>query len=446
MNTIDLVIKNGDVLTPQGLKRMGVAVHEGRIFAMDIEQNLPKGAEEIDASGKVLIPGFIDTHVHFREPGYTYKEDWESGSKAAAAGGVTMVVGIPNTDPPPRTLELYKKQIEIAKSKSVVDFNHWAMPTILDQIQKIATSGTVGFKFFMKSAHYPYGSEIAIVDDAQILNTLKEISKTGLPVLFHPHNQSIWEYKVKKWTEEGRIDLMAYNEVSYGDHDINNTTGIAKMILLANAVGAKLRVLHVQGRDQIKLVKAFKAGGYHFVVEANPWGVFPITPITITGSEAEYWDALVDGTVDLIATDHAPHTREDFAKAQKNVLDSVIVGYPLVEHYMSLYLTEVNNRRISLERLSQLCSENVAKHLGVYPRKGVIQVGSDADIAIVDMKRKKTLGKDYRVYSKMGYTPFEGREVQGIPTCTIVRGKAVMKDGEIVGKPGYGEFIRPTTG
>lgn len=444
MSSSDLLIKNGEVLTSGGLKRAGIAIQGERIMAIDVEQNLPSGSDEIDASGKVIIPGFIDSHVHVREPGYTHKEDWETGPKAAAAGGLTMIVGMPNTSPPPSTLEIYNQHIEIAKSKSVVDFNHWAMPTVLEEIPKIATAGTVGYKFFMKSAHYPYGSDIAIVDDAEILNTLKEVAKTGLPILFHPHNQNIWEYKVKKWTEEGKTDLMAFNEISYGDHDINNTTGIAKMILLANAVDARLRVLHIQGRDQIKLVRTLKAGGYRFITEANPWGVFPIIPITITGSEDEYWEALKDGTVDLIATDHAPHTREDFAKAEKNVLDSVIVGYPLVEHYMSLYLTEVNNGRISLERLSQLCSENVARHLGIYPRKGIIQVGSDADLTIVDMKLKKTLGKDYRVYSKMGYTPYEGREVQGIPVYTIVRGKVVMKDGEIIMKPGYGEFIRPT--
>ncbi len=444
MSTADLVVKNGEVLTPGGLRRAGIAVQGGRIAAVDLEGNLPSASEEIDASGKVVIPGFIDSHVHFREPGYTYKEDWETGSKAAAAGGVTMVVGIPNTNPPPRTLEIYNQHIEIAKSKSVVDFNHWAMPTIPEEIGKIATAGTVGYKFFMKSAHYPYGSELSIINDAKILNMLKEVRKTGLPVLFHPHNQDIWEYKVKKWTEEGKTDLMAYSEVSYGDHDINNTTGIAKMVLLANAVGVRLRVLHVQGRDQIKLVRALKAGGYSFITEANPWGAFPIVVITIAGSEDVYWEALDDGTIDLIATDHAPHSREDFEKAKKNVLDSVIVGYPLVEHYMSMFLTEVNNGRISLEKLSRLCSENVARHLGIYPRKGIIRVGSDADLAIVDMKLKKTLGEDYRVYSKMGYTPYEGREVQGIPVCTIVRGEVVMRDGEVVGKPGCGEFIRPT--
>jgi dihydroorotase len=273
---------------------------------------------------------------------------------------------------------------------------------------------------------------------------LKEVAKTGLPVLFHPHNQDIWEYKVKKWTEEGKTDLMAFNEVSYGDHDINNTTGIAKMVLLATAVGARLRALHIQGRDQIKLVRALKAGGYRFVTESNPWGVYPIVPITITGSEEEYWEALNDGTVDLIATDHAPHTREDFAKAEENVLDSVIVGYPLVEHYMSMFLTAVNGGRISLERLSKLCSANVAKHLGIYPRKGVIQLGSDADIAIVDMKAKRKLGHDYPVYSKMGYTPFDGMEVQGIPVCTIVRGQVVMKEGKFLVDSGYGKFICPT--
>ena len=444
MDRVGLVIKNGEVLTREGLRRVAIAVQNEKIVAIDTEHNLPKGVEEIDATGKIVIPGFIDTHVHFREPGYTHKEDWESGSKAAAGGGVTMVVAMPNTSPPPRSLEVYQQHIEIAKKRSVVDFNHWAMPTLPEEITKIGEAGAVGFKFFMKSSHYPYGSDLAIIDDAEILNMLREVRKTGLPVLIHPHNQSIWEYKVKQWIAAGKTDLMAYHEISYGDHDINNTTGLVKMVLLADAVGARLRVLHIQGTYQFKLIRALRAGGYHFVAEANPWGYFPIAPITIGDADEEYWKALQDGTIDVIATDHAPHTREEFAEAQGNVLDSIVVAYPLVEHYMSLYLTEINNRRISLERVSQLCSENVARHLGVYPRKGVIQVGSDADLAIVDMKKKKTLGKDYPVYSKMGYTPLDGREVQGVPVCTLVRGKVVMNNGEIVGHPGYGEFIKPT--
>lgn len=443
MNVVDLLIKNGEVLTPDGLKRAGIAIQGERILAVDMEQNLPSGAEEIDGDGKVIIPGFIDSHVHFREPGFTYKEDWETGSRAAAAGGVTMVVGMVNTDPPPKSLEVYKQHIEIAKSKSVVDFNHWALPTDLGEVPKIAEAGTVGYKFFMKSAHYPYGSDTSIVNEAEILYMLKEVKKTGLPVLVHPYSQDIWEYKVKKWTEEGKTNLMDYRELTHGDHHILHTIAIAKIVLLGNAVGAQVRPLHIQGRDQIKTVRALRAGGYRFVTEANPWGLFRIDPITVIGSEDENWEALNDGTIDLIATDHAPHSRDDFEKAKKNVLSSVVVGYPLVEHYMSLYLTEVN-KRISLERLSWLCSENVARHLGVYPRKGIIQVGSDADFAIVDMKQKKTLGKDYPVYSKMGFTPLEGKEVQGIPVCTIVRGKVVMKDGKIMASPGYGKFIKPT--
>ena len=355
-----------------------------------------------------------------------------------------MAVAMPNTDPPPRTLEVYKQHIEIAKRKSVVDFSQWAMPTVREEIPKIASFGAVGFKFFMKSAHYPYGSEISIIDDAEILYTLKEIAKTGLPVAVHPNTQAIWEYKVKKWTEEGKTGLMAFNEVYYGDHDINNTLAISKMVLIANAVGARLRTLHIQGRDQFRIVKALKAAGYRFTAEANPWGIFALDPITITGAEEEYWQALNDGTIDIIGTDHAPHTKEDYEETLKNVFESVTAVHPLIEHYMSMFLTEVNKGRISLERLSELCSSAVAKHLGIYPRKGVIQVGSDADLAIVDMKRKKILGKDYPVYSKTGFTPWEGKEVQGIPIYTIVRGKVVMKNGEILPKPGYGEFIRPT--
>src|SRR5439155_6273624 len=139
-----------------------------------------------------------------------------------------------------------------------------------------------------------------------------------------------------------------------------------------------------------------------------------------------------DGTVDLIASDHAPHTREEAEVAvNQNAFQSVIVAYPLCEHYLSIYLTEVNAGRLTLRQFSRAASENVARFLGLYPRKGVVRVGSDADLAIVDMKGEAVLGESYPVYSKMGYTPLHGKKVKGLPVYTIARGRLVMDHGKI---------------
>jgi dihydroorotase len=439
----ELVVANGDVLIGQELVRCDVIIDGGKITGLSQNEGLPDARKTIDAAGLVVIPGLIDTHVHAREPGYTYKEDFETASKAAAAGGITMFMDMPNTDPVPNTLERFLEHRELADKKAVIDFNHWAMPTVLAEIPKIVEAGAIGFKFFMKSAHYPYGDEVSIVDHAQILETMRAIAEVGSRCLVHPHNQMIWEYQTRKWTEEGRTERMAWNSVTYGDHDVIETTPIAILPILAEAVGCRLRILHIQGRYQLRVVRMLKEAGFDFIAETNPWSIARIDPIGIhTPEDVEAnLEALRDGTVDIIASDHAPHTREEHAQADASSFQSVIAAYPLCEHYLAIYLTEVNEGRLSLYEFVRAASENVARHLGLYPRKGTIRVGSDADLAIVDLNREAVLGESLPVRSKMGFTPLHGQKVKGVPVYTIARGHVVMAQGEIKVEPGFGKFV-----
>jgi dihydroorotase len=439
-----LVVSGGNVLVQGEFVCADIVVDDGTITALT-RRDTPSADRVIDATGLVVIPGVIDSHVHYREPGYTYKEDFESGSAAAAAGGITMYVDMPNTEPPPDTLERYEQHRALAESKSLVDFNHWGMPTLLDEIPKIAGAGAVGFKFFMKSAHYPYDGPISIVDHAKILEVFRTIAATGLPCAVHPHNQMLWEFRVAERTAANRTDMAGWNDATYGDDDVVETTAITTLALLAAAVGLKLRILHIQGIPQIRVTRMLKGAGYGYIAETNPWAVFHIDPVAVRGDDhdEENWRALSDGTVDIIGSDHAPHSADEQDQAEQSTFESVVAAYPLCEHWLSLYLTEVHNKRITLAQLSKLASENVARHLGVYPRKGTIQVGSDADLVLVDMDKEAVLGDTYPVYSKMGFTPFEGRPVRGAPVYTVVRGEVVMEHGEIVGRPGYGEFVPP---
>jgi dihydroorotase len=441
----DLIVKNGQVFTDGALVPADLVVNQGRITSIVQDGELPTARQTLDADGLVVLPGVVDTHVHFREPGYTYKEDFETGSKAAAAGGITTFVDQPNVEPPPSTLELFQEHRRLAQARSVVDFNHWAMPTKLAEIPKIAEAGAVGFKFFMKSAHYPYDGPISLVNQGTILETMRTIAPTGRLCTVHPHNQDIWENRIAHYTALGKTEKQHWNEVTYGDDDVIETTAIATLALLANAVKCRLRIQHIQGRPQNRVVRMLKRAGYHFLTEANPWGVFWIEPIGIQdeADREDNWLALQDGTIDVIASDHAPHTREEHVKAGENSFQSVIAGYPLCEHYLSLYLTEVNRGKIPLERLVWLTSENPARHIGLYPRKGTIRPGADADLVLVDLQKKAVLGESYPVYLKMGFTPLHGTEVQGVPIYTLVRGELVMDHGKIVVDPGFGQFIMP---
>jgi len=444
----DLVIKNGLVYTTTGFVKAGISIDDGKIVSIASETELPHSEKVLDVSGKIIIPGIIESHCHLRDPGYTYKEDWESGSQAAAAGGVTMCIDMPNTNPPPNTLDKFKEQRAIASEKSIVDFNHWAMPTKKDEIQKIAEEGTVGFKFFMKSAQYPYSSETSIVNDADILETFRIISKTGLPCLVHPQNQQIYDLHVKRWVESGLVKgYKNFWECTHADKSVNLTTAVARLVLLANSVGAKLRILHIEGEDQINFVRMLRKAGYEFTVEMNPVALFPIdsTPF-LTDDELEVnWQAVNEGLVDVIGADHAPHTREELSKAEVNVFESILIVMTYLEHSLPLFLTEVNKDRISLERVVQLCSENVAKHLQIYPKKGAIAVGSDADLTIIDMRKKKKLSA-LGMYTKCGISNYENLEARGLPVYTIVRGQIVMEDGVVIGKPGQGKFVKPELG
>ncbi len=433
------------MLLDRELVRADLVVDHGVITSISQDQARSRATDEIDATGKVVLPGVIDSHVHFREPGYTYKEDFLTGSRAAAAGGITTVVDMPNTEPPPDTLELFEQHRQLAAASSLVDFNHWAMPTKLGEIPRIANAGAVGFKFFMKSAHYPYDGPISLVNHATILECFRAIAATGLPCLVHPHNQMLWEHRVAAWSAAGKVSPDDWNEVTYGDEDVVETTAIAVVALLANAVGLRLRILHIQGQPQIRVVRMLKAARYDFVAETNPWAVFLIDPLArrAAGDEEANWEALRDGTIDLIGSDHAPHSRAEQEQAQQSSLQSVIAAYPLCEHWLSLYLTEVNRGRLPLARLSSLASETVARQIGLYPRKGIIRIGSDADLVVVDMDREATLGGSYPVFSKMGFTPLEGRKVRGIPVATVVRGEVVMRNLEVIGKPGFGKFVAP---
>jgi dihydroorotase len=442
-----LVLKHGLVFTGGELRPLDIVCEGEKIAALVARGSgvrLPD-AETIDMGGAWILPGVIDTHVHFREPGYEYKEDFHSGSRAAAAGGITMFVDMPNTKPPPNTVARYVEHRRLAERSAFIDFNHWGLPLLLDEVPGIAAEGAVGFKFFQKEAHYPYDQGVGVRDQGLMLEIFRTVAATGLPCLVHTHNQDVWEMKTRDWTQRGQTDRLAWREVSYGDKSISQSTGLAVTVLMADAVGARVRALHVQSQGQLKLVRALRHGGYDFLAEMNPSAVFTVDPLAKQGEgdvEAN-WAALEDGTINVLASDHAPHSMEEEEQSKRSSFQSVVGVFPWVEHWAALFLTEVERGRLSLRRFVELSSTAVARHLNVFPRKGTIDVGSDADLAVFQMGRAATLGTDLPVYSKAGFTQNAGRAVTAVPSWTIVRGRVVFDHGEFPAGPGYGKFIRP---
>lgn len=461
MEKVDLVVKGGEVWTPAGFIEADIAVSQGKIVALG-KSGLFSGSSNtvIDAEGKVVIPGLIDTHTHHREPGFTHKEDITTATQAAAAGGVTLSVGMPNVDPPTTTVERYRNVIEISKKKALVDFNHNPSGTVPEEISKLAQAGCLGFKIFMvrdTGRDYPHMPGIGLHNHGALFHCFEEVAKTGLPLMVHPHDQDLMDVIEQKYWQRGDRSPQAYAK-AYRDFDgIIWDTAIATILRFQKATGVKLHILHMSTPGGLEMARRAKEEGRPVSVEVNPWALFlgswenveKLGPYCLGFWVPEHhvealWKGIEDGTVDLIGTDHAPHTKEEKDVGWKDMWKSP-GGEPQIQDYLKLFLTAVNEGKLTLDKLVRITSYNPARIFGVYPRKGVIQVGSDADLTIVDMKREETITNE-TTYTRVGWTPYHGRKVKGVPVYTIVRGKVVMEDGKVVGKPGDGEFITPVRG
>lgn len=460
---IDLLIENGMVHTPSGFVRAAVAIEGGRIVGIAKESHLPEADKTVDATGKFVLPGIIDVHTHIREPGYITKEDYLTGTQAAAAGGITFVCPQPNVNPAPNTVESYLNQVDLGESKAVVDFNPVASPLLYEkgQVAELAKLGTVYYKIFQKVTKYPYDTEAGTSNVAHIYKAFKAIAPTDLYCAVHPCNQDILNETLSDLEKDGRRgDYDAYWGNTYVSDEL--TSAAVQLEWFSAKAGCKYMAFHCWLKEYLDLVRMIKKHRkIGFLAEVEAFGAFAILreeakelhrphPAFERENQQATWTALRDGTIDVMGTDHSPTLREDVIESRHSGKpENRGGGFPMLETYIPLMLTAVNEGRLGdgtegLRRMVTLCSERIAKELKLYPMKGTIQVGSDADLTIVDMRREDTItDQKYARYTKVHWTPFVGRKIKGVPTQTIVRGTVVMDEGEIIAKPGYGRFVKP---
>jgi dihydroorotase (multifunctional complex type) len=453
MANVQARIRGGRVMVRGELTDSDVLIDDGRILGIVGRDNPAEAQEEIDATGRLVLPGIIDLHAHTREPGYTHKEDFLTASQAGAAGGVTTMVDMPNVEPPTDTVETFEEKRAAADSKSIIDWGHFVAGTKLDELQRLAEAGATGFKVFQVSGAYPHDPRLAMNDDGALLRAMRVIADTGLPMVIHPFNQSLFEQLSEEAFARGEPNNWYTFGQVYTTEEIWHTAANA-LINLQRLSGVRLHLVHTHSAGSLRLIRAAKEAGqrvtcaidpkyYHLTREDLERGKGRACPGGfITEDEqrmAEIWRSLEDGTIDNIDGDHAPHTLEEIAVQDDDAWHAAM-GSPQYDWQYSITLTDVHKGKLSLRRAVELLAETPARLLGIFPKKGVLLPGSDADLVLVDPDREVTLS-DEGLYTKVGWTPYTDWTVHGVVTLTMLRGTVIARDREVIGQPGYGQYI-----
>lgn len=461
--TAELVFKNIRLCTEEGVTRSGVAVKEGKIVAIAEDDYLPPAKEIIDGAGQYLLPGGVDPHVHFRDPSRTERETFLTGSMAAAAGGVTTVCEHPISMPPPYSPELVRRRIEIAKKQSVVDFAFFAAAggEKLDQIPLTAREDIIAFKTFFHAA--PEGREkefvgLTMENDAQIYAGFKAVARTGKILAIHAENNDLISTNIKQMRAEGKVGPRAH---AHSRPPISEIESVAKILCFAEECGTRVELCHISTPGAAELVKQAKRRGMEAYLETCPHYLFltedalethgPFAkcnpPLRTRELVDKLWEYVGDGSIDFIGSDHGPFLSSEKETGYKDIF-AAPAGFPGIDLRLPLMLTAVNQGRLSLERVVDLISTAPAKTYGLYPQKGAIRVGADADFVLVDLTAQFTVDR-MKSYSKSrdGARVYDGWTLTGLPLMTVSRGRVVMKDGKVdEGAMGWGKLVSPQKG
>ncbi|WP_270810074.1 dihydroorotase [Hungatella effluvii] len=454
----DLLIRNGYVYTDGTFKKQDVGIRGEKIAFFRESGRDVQAACSIDADGKYVIPGMIDFHTHIREPGVEEKEDYYSGTRAAAHGGVTTVCAMPNNlKRGIAAPEDFQYAIECGEKNAVIDFVPIPSPLAFHQgsIPKLTEMGASYFKIMeMKNTKFPLEENFRCGDAWELDQCMAEVAKAGKYISIHPMNMDWYLGNVNRIKEEEKKqDLMHVLCWLYGEEEMSSAAWELAYFFRKNK--CKWIALHTWHKGYIDLVRMLKRQGdmeilssceilptsirdFDYLYERGTGNTIPLGHAAKPDWDA-IWTAVNDGTIDILGSDHSPHLSEHY---HPETPFSSAQGVPGEDYYGSLLLDAVNKKKLTMERLVEVTSVNGARALG-WKEKGTNQIGTDADFTICDLGKKWTVDETFPIYSKPNLDPLFGQKMEGKVTHTIVRGKIVMANDKILAQAGYGKFVRP---
>ena len=441
---LDLSIRGVTVVTPQGRFPADIHVRDGRIVALGFLDDPAR--ETVDAGGLLALPGVVDSNVHFMDPGDTAREDFITGSGAAAAGGVTTVIEHTHGAPVRDADELRRKVAHLRK-RSLVDFGLGAhvWPDRLRGLHELWEAGPAYFKVFTCETH---GVPALFAGDLQ--QCLRDVARWDGIVLVHCEDDAITREREDALRRAGRRDYGVVPEWRTREAE---AVAAAEVALLARLIGARVVIAHTSHPPVVELIRREHRRGARVWVESCPQYFYltedevlehgplrkftPPARLRTADDALEMWRLLQTGEITHISTDHAPSTRD-----QKRAGDiwTCPFGLPGVETTLAMLLHAAHHGWITLERVVAVACEQPARLYGFYPRKGTLAPGADADVTLVDPARVRVLA-DADILSKAGWTPYAGMEVTGAPVMTFSRGRLVARDGRPQGEPGWGRWV-----
>ena len=441
------------MVLPTGQAAVDIGVRDGVISAIGTE--VGDEDELIDATGLVVLPGVVDAHVHFNEPGRAHWEGWDAGTRGAAAGGVTTVLEMPlNAHPPTITAADFDAKLAVASTKALVDFGLWGglVDDNLAELTALAARGVVGFKAFMSESGI---DDFRRVPDGVLAAGLKATARLGVVVGVHAESHAMVERLSAELVAAKRTDRLAWCRARPPAAEVE---AIRRLVSCVRGAGpeARAHVVHVSCAEGLAEVHAARRRGLRITAETCPHylafteedfeRVGPALkcapPIRDGPTRDRLWGALLAGQVDLVGSDHSPCPAVDKQQGEHDVWQAW-GGVSGIQTTLPLLLTEgVHARGLAVERVADLTATAPARLFGLYPRKGGIQVGADADFALVDPGRTWTFGAA-QLLTRSGISPYVGRTFRGAVVRTIVRGRTVFVDGQVIGEPGWGRLVTP---